>query len=184
MARKKKEMEVALSDEELRSRAVLAAKVYMIRYGFDVVAEFYDASETDVALLAYNEEAECFAAVVVSASQDLMPSEMPGDEARSILESSFPLIVPYIGGEHVRVRLDHVCVQVMGDNRAMLKHHIDSTAATETRKPRLQWLAENYPEAILAAFGENQRRWLMEEVHLREMGKLTLGSIDEMLGAA
>lgn len=142
---------------ELRERAVRSAVAYLERSGAEVLDFTFERSGERPDILAI--EDSDVVAVDVFCSVGRVPETMAPKSARRRLEGVFPWIVGR-APENRTVRFDQVCINVLGDERAMLKRHRNLSGFEDVTN--LEWLAKNRPERLLSAFDGEMAAWLME----------------------
>ena len=142
---------------ELRERAVRSAIAYLERCGAEVVDFTLERSKAKPDILAI--EDSDVVAIDVVCSMGRVPETMAPSAARRRLEGVFPWVSERVPPNRT-VRFDQICINVLEDERAMLKRHRNLSGYEDVTN--LEWLAKNEPERLLSAFDGEMAAWLME----------------------
>lgn len=111
----------------VHERAVRAAKTYIARKGYEVIGESWSkeslAGRIDV--IAKDDDAIVFIEVTTSSP------EAGGFAQRNLSREQFEILAAMWLAENpeeseIRVRFDTIAMMVLGEDKAMLRHHIDS----------------------------------------------------------
>ena len=111
---------------ELKNRAIQAANTFVTRRGYEVLDEEWGTpeEETRIDLVAKDEDAIVFINVRARANGDSLPDEnidrkrMESNAARWLAEHPD-------AGSDVTIRFDTISMLVIGEDRALLRHHIN-----------------------------------------------------------
>lgn len=116
-----------MKDNNLIDRAVSASARYLELRGYEVVEQNWspEGSDESVPLIAYDEDALVFIDVTVrSGFGGFIPESEIDREAMEILAAKY---LAQIDDEpNFQVRFDIISMMVIGESRAMLKHHINA----------------------------------------------------------
>lgn len=139
--------------QELRAEAFDGALRYLDHKGYEVLEVNEDASPNIVAV-----DEGTIVMIDVHVSIDSFPEEADTKEARVHFETILPRFAVKYDSERP-YRYDQICLWVAGENRAMMKHHIN-IVGNDTMS-NLEWLARFNPEALLSMIVDQDRvEWL------------------------
>lgn len=114
----------------VHERAVRAAKTYVTRKGYEVIGESWSkeslAGRIDV--IAKDDDAIVFIEVTTSTP------EAGGFSQKHLSREQFEILAAMWFAENpeqsdIRVRFDTIAMMVFSENKALLRHHIDSLGA-------------------------------------------------------
>ena len=104
--------------ESLERRAMLAAEKYLIRRGYEI--EHVD--DLGMIIVAWDEDDLVIADVSISGDTD---GDFPaGRDRKSMERYALSWLSTHEVGPDFRVRLDSICMVVIGSDRAMIRHEI------------------------------------------------------------
>lgn len=114
-------------ESKLQNRAIEAAALLIERKGYEILDREPDAGYVD--LVAADGKALVFAHVTAADSSAGFPDESPDREAAEAGAVSW---LASHGGElsDIPVRFDEIAFSLVGENRALVHHHIDALGRT------------------------------------------------------
>lgn len=116
-----------MKDNNLIDRAVSASARYCELKGYEVLEQNWspEGSEESVPLIAYDGDVLVFIDVTVKAGfEGFVPESETDREAMEILAAKY--LAQSDDEPNFEVRFDIISMMVVGENRAMLKHHINA----------------------------------------------------------
>ena len=116
-----------MKDNNLFDRAVSASARYLELKGYEVVEQNWspEGSDESVPLIAYEDDTLVFIDVTVrNGFEGFVPESETDREAMEVLAAKY---LAQTGDEpNFEVRFDIISMMVIGETRAMIKHHINA----------------------------------------------------------
>lgn len=113
--------------KELQERAIEAAKRFIERRGMEIVDG--DPEEIDNGFVAREDDTMIFVEVSASSSVERgLPSQKAGEDARRRRERQAAAWLARFDAGDLRVRFDNIALLVLGEDKALLRHHINCLA--------------------------------------------------------
>ena len=111
---------------ELKNRAIQAANAFITRRGYEVLDEEWGTTQEDlrVDLIAKDENAIVFIDVKARANGDSLPEESIDRKRLEQVAAQWLAAHPDAGSD-ITVRFDAISMLVIGEDRALLRHHIN-----------------------------------------------------------
>ena len=116
-----------MKDNNLFDRAVSASARYLEIRGYEVVEQNWspEGSDESVPLIAYENDVLVFIDVTVrSGFEGFVPESETDREAMEVLAARY--LAQADVDANIEVRFDIISMMVIGESRAMLKHHINA----------------------------------------------------------
>ena len=116
-----------MKDNNLIDRAVSASARYLELKGYEVVEQNWSPEDSDesVPLIAYEDDVLVFIDVTVKAGfEGFVPESETDRMAMEILAAKY--LAQSDDEPNFEVRFDIISMMVVGESRAMLKHHINA----------------------------------------------------------
>ena len=116
-----------MKDNNLFEKAVKASARYCELKGYEVVEENWspEGSEESIPLIAYEDDTLVFIDVTVrNGFEGFVPESETDREAMEILAAKY--LAQADDEPNFEVRFDIISMMVVGESRAMLKHHINA----------------------------------------------------------
>lgn len=116
-----------MKDNNLLDRAVCAAARYLELRGYEVLEQNWspEGSDESVPLIAYDEDALVFVDVTVrNGFEGFVPESETDREAMEVLAAKY--LAQSDDEPNFEVRFDIISMMVVGESRAMIKHHINA----------------------------------------------------------
>lgn len=118
--------------QELKNRAIQAANTFVTRRGYEVLDEEWGTpeEETRIDLVAKDEDTIVFINVKARANGDSLPDENI-DRKRLETTAARWLAEHPDAGADMTIRFDAISMLVIGEDRALLRHHINCLGSGE-----------------------------------------------------
>ena len=116
-----------MKDNNLFEKAVKASARYCELKGYEVLEQNWspEGSDESVPLIAYDEDVLVFIDVTVrNGFEGFVPESETDREAMEVLAAKY--LAQTDLDENVEIRFDIISMMVVGESRAMLKHHINA----------------------------------------------------------
>ena len=114
-------------EETIKDKANKAAVTFLHRRGYDILEEGWAHGTDSVDVIARDDEDMVFVDVLVNSAGLDMPEEKPDRGKFERIAAAY--LAEAAEDEEFSVRFDIVSLLVIGESRALLRHHINALSA-------------------------------------------------------
>lgn len=112
-------------EKDFAQRGVEAAVRFLERNGYEVVETNWQCEAGDIEIVALEESTICFVEVQVRNQSSSLPQDTKTETERQRFEKIAIQYLKHSSYEDVKVRFDKIALVVIGEGRALLRHHIN-----------------------------------------------------------
>ncbi len=110
--------------ENLQERALMASEMFLVRCGYEIVETGWSDGDSDIAIVARDGDTYVMVNVVArSANAKCFPDIVENRASREVAAAAW--LATHDADTEVAVRFDVVSLLVIGESKALIRHHIN-----------------------------------------------------------
>lgn len=117
--------EITVPKRNLAERSVEASAKFLTRQGYEVLETNWKCEVGEIAIIARKNSELCFVEVTTRSNAFAFPREVQCDSKRERLERIAIRYLNTYEETDIKVRFDEIAILVLGEGRALLRHHIN-----------------------------------------------------------
>lgn len=109
----------------LLERGVEASARFLTMRGYEILETNWQCEAGEIAIIARKDSELCFIEVAIRSNAFSLPKEVQCDSKRERFEGIAIRYLCTYGETDIKVRFDEIALLVLGEGRALLRHHIN-----------------------------------------------------------